>query len=116
MLRRGRLFLTFSPGLHDGVAAEFIAESRQDFIREGVGLTGAEALENGGGDNRGGDGQFDGLLHGPAALPRIFHISFQRGEMGILFESRFGQLEKPRTHDAPLVPEMGDFPEIQAFP
>jgi hypothetical protein len=50
------LFLSVSPGLHDGVAAEFVAQSRQDFIREGIRLAGAEALENGSGNHRGGDG------------------------------------------------------------
>lgn len=55
----------FPPAFDDGVAAEFVAQSRQHLIGEGVRLTGAEALENGGGDDRGGDGQLDGLLNGP---------------------------------------------------
>ena len=53
---RWSLFLSFPPGLHNGMAAEFVAQSRQDFIREGVRFAGAEALENGSGDYRGGDG------------------------------------------------------------
>src|SRR5207302_11206945 len=75
------------PGGAHRVAAELLAHHRHHPVREGVGVTAAEALVKGVRDDPGGDVLVDRGLDRPAALAGVLDVGGQAGQLGVLLEA-----------------------------
>src|SRR6266850_199094 len=60
-----------------GMTAELIAKRREHPFGEWIVLSGSEAREQGGGDDRQRYRSFNRVLHGPAAFSRILDVRFE---------------------------------------
>ncbi len=67
-----------------------------------------EALEQRGGEHRGGNTGVDGRLDRPPALAGIGDPAGQSVERGVLLQGRGGQVEQPRGDDRSAAPQLGD--------
>ena len=95
------------------MAAELVAERRQQPGAEGFLLPGTKALVQGGGDGRRRHGLFHRLVHRPAAFAGIVHIGGQAFQVGVGFQGAHGQVKQPGTHYAAVLPGFGDGEQVQ---
>src|SRR6267143_2061160 len=94
------------------MTAELIAKRREHPFGEWIVLSGSQAREQGGGDDRQRYRSFNRVLHGPAAFSRILDVRFETREVGVFGERACRELEQPGSDDAAVVPERGDRGEI----
>src|SRR6185503_6322967 len=98
----------------DLVAAELVAQRREDLRPVRVVLARAEAGEQRQGDDWGRDVVFDGVLDGPAALARVGDPALDVLEvLAVRLECATRQLEQPRPDDRALHPQFRDRAEIE---
>src|SRR5689334_16300350 len=104
---------------HDGLlllyrmTAELVPECSDHFRGKRILLPRGKSGKQREHQDRGGNTSFDGFFNGPTSLAGIFDVTAYRSELRILVERVFRQLQKPRSHDAALIPEVRNAPQIE---
>src|ERR687889_2499484 len=106
------LLLLLGCGFLDRVSAELAAQGGYYLHGEGILLTGLETGEEGAGDGVGGDGLVYSFEDRPAPLARVVDVALDAVQVGVLLEGCLGELQEPATHDAALVPQAGEGPQV----
>src|SRR5579875_135003 len=95
------------------VSAELGAHSGEDLFGKGVLFARAEAGEEGGGEDFGGNGLLDGGFDGPAAFAGVLDETGVVGKRWIFDQRHGGEVEQPGTDDAATAPELGNIGDVE---
>src|SRR5919107_1760430 len=106
------LLLLLRGGFLDRVSAELAAQGGYDLHGEGVLLAGGEAGEEGACYGVRGHVLLYRFEDRPASLARVLDVAADAVEVGVVLEGALGELEEPAAHDAALVPQAGESPQV----
>ncbi len=95
------------------VAAEFVAEGGEELVAEVGFAAGAEAIEEGGAEDGGGDRFVDGGFDGPAAFAGVGDAAGELAQVWTFQEGGGGEVEEPGGDDAAATPDFGDVGEVE---
>src|SRR5262245_32533021 len=95
------------------MTAEFVPHGRQQLVAEVRLAARAEALVQGGGQDRDRHRLVDGRSDRPPPLAGIGHAPLEALELRVLDECGGRQVEEPRGNDAAASPHLGDVGQIE---
>src|SRR5690349_4867091 len=95
------------------MTAELVTHHGQQLVGISLPVARAQPFEQSERDNRSGRVLIDGFGHGPAALTRIRHFGANVFEIRVFGKSFRREIEKPRTNDAAVPPDVRDLMNIE---